>query len=67
MRIYPVVHWVFSGVGMLLLLRVIGVSASGAWLGATTYVFSGVSLPGVTGGHAAEKCFLTGTPHPERC
>jgi Protein of unknown function (DUF1552) len=29
-------------------------------------VFSGVSYPGVTGGHAAEKCFLTGTPHPER-
>ncbi len=29
-------------------------------------VFSGVSLPGVTGGHAAEHCFLTGTPHPER-
>lgn len=28
-------------------------------------VFSGVSHPGVTGGHAAEKCFLTGTPHPE--
>ena len=20
----------------------------------------------MTGGHAAEKCFLTGTPHPER-
>ena len=29
-------------------------------------VFSGVSYPGVTGAHAAEKCFLTGTPHPER-
>ncbi len=29
-------------------------------------VFSGCSYPGVTGGHAAEKCFLTGTPHPER-
>ncbi|MDB5338480.1 MAG: hypothetical protein JWN70_4099 [Planctomycetaceae bacterium] len=29
-------------------------------------VFSGISLPGVTGAHAAEKCFLTGTPHPER-
>jgi len=29
-------------------------------------VFSGVSHPGVTGGHAAEKCYLTGTPHPER-
>lgn len=29
-------------------------------------IFSGVSLPGVTGAHAAEKCFITGTPHPER-
>ena len=29
-------------------------------------VMSGTSLPGVTGGHAAERCFLTGTPHPER-
>ena len=29
-------------------------------------VFSGVSHPGVTGGHAAEKCFLTGSPHPDR-
>jgi hypothetical protein len=29
-------------------------------------VFSGVSHPGVTGGHVAERCFLTGTPHPER-
>lgn len=25
-------------------------------------VFSGVSLPGVDGGHASEKCFLTGAP-----
>lgn len=33
---------------------------------ADTTVFSGVSHPGVTGAHAAEKCFLTGTPHPER-
>ena len=29
-------------------------------------VFSGVSYPGVTGGHTADRCFLTGTPHPER-
>src|SRR4051794_7679530 len=29
-------------------------------------VFSGVSYPGVTGGHIAERCWLTGTPHPER-
>ena len=29
-------------------------------------LFSGVSHPGVDGGHAADKCFLTGTPHPTR-
>ena len=29
-------------------------------------VLSGVSLPGVTGGHQAERCFITGTPHPDR-
>jgi hypothetical protein len=29
-------------------------------------VFSGVSLPGVDGGHAAEMCFLTGAPGASR-
>lgn len=29
-------------------------------------VFSGVSHPGVDGAHTADKCFLTGTPHPGR-
>ncbi len=29
-------------------------------------IFSGTSHPGVTGGHQADRCFLTGTPHPER-
>lgn len=29
-------------------------------------LFSGTSHPGVTGAHSAEKCFITGTPHPER-
>lgn len=29
-------------------------------------ILSGVSLPGVTGGHQAEKCFITGTPHPDQ-
>ena len=28
-------------------------------------VFSGTSHPGVTGGHQADRCFLTGTPHPD--
>jgi hypothetical protein len=27
-------------------------------------VFSGVSHPGVDGGHASEQCFLTAAPHP---
>ena len=31
-----------------------------------TTVFSGVSHPGVDGGHAADICFLTGAPHPGR-
>jgi len=29
-------------------------------------IFSGCSHLGVTGGHQAEKCFLTATPHPDR-
>lgn len=29
-------------------------------------VFSGISHPEVDGGHDAEKCFLTGAPHPRR-
>ncbi len=29
-------------------------------------VFSGTSHPGVDGGHAADQCFITGTPHPAR-
>ena len=29
-------------------------------------IFSGCSHLGVTGGHTAEKCFLTATPHPDR-
>jgi hypothetical protein len=29
-------------------------------------IFSGTSHPGVDGAHAAERCFLTATPHPDR-
>jgi hypothetical protein len=44
MRVFPVLHWFLGGVGMLLLLTSIGVSRAGAWLGALTYVFSGVGV-----------------------
>ena len=44
MRLFPLLHWAGAGVGMILLLRMLGVSAAGAWIGAITYVFSGVSV-----------------------
>ncbi len=44
MRIFPIVHWAGAGVGMLLLLAALGASPAAAWVGAVTYVFSGVSV-----------------------
>lgn len=42
MRLYPILHWLAAGIGMILLVRTGGGSRAAAWLGATTYVFSGV-------------------------
>jgi hypothetical protein len=44
MRIFPVLHWVIAGLGMILLLRSLGASRSAAWIGAVTYAFSGPSV-----------------------
>ena len=44
MRLYPLLHWIAAGLGALALLRAIGVSSTGAWVGAVTYVFSGVGV-----------------------
>ncbi|MFN2386308.1 MAG: hypothetical protein ABR576_08490 [Thermoanaerobaculia bacterium] len=44
MRVFPVLHWIGSGVGMLILLRALRVSPLAAWLGAMTYTFSAVSV-----------------------
>jgi hypothetical protein len=41
-RIFPVLHWALAGIGMIALLRAIQVSKGGAWIGAVTFVFSGV-------------------------
>jgi hypothetical protein len=41
-RIFPLLHWGLAGIGTILLLRAIGVSRGAAWIGAVTYVFSGV-------------------------
>ena len=44
MRLFPVVHWIVTGLGMLVWLRSIGCSREAAWIGAVTVVFSGVSV-----------------------
>jgi hypothetical protein len=44
MRVYPVLHWVVAGLGMLFLVRGLGRSKSAAWMGAVTYAFSGVGV-----------------------
>jgi hypothetical protein len=44
MRLFPILHWIAAGIGMILLLRSLGASAAGAWIGAVTYVFSGVGV-----------------------
>jgi hypothetical protein len=44
MRTFPVIHWILAGWGMILLLRSLGTSAAGSWLGAVTYGFSAVSV-----------------------
>lgn len=43
-RIYPILHWLASGIGMLLLLSRLGVSPAGAFVGAATLVFGGPSV-----------------------
>ncbi len=43
-KIYPVFHWILAGTGMVLLLAGVGASGAAQWLGAATYVFSGVAV-----------------------
>src|SRR5262249_8143834 len=44
MRVYPLLHWIAAGIGVSLLLRSIGASSAAAWVGAVSYVFSGVGV-----------------------
>ena len=44
MRLYPVLHWIAAGLGVLALLLTLGRSRAAAWVGAATYAFSGVSV-----------------------
>ena len=42
MRLFPVLHWAVAGVGMLCLLGALSASPAASWVGAATFVFSGV-------------------------
>jgi hypothetical protein len=44
MRLFPVFHWALAGAGMIVWLRSLSLSRPAAWLGAVTYVFSGVGV-----------------------
>ena len=44
MRVYPVIHWIAAGIGILVLAASMGRSRAAAWIGAVTYAFSGVAV-----------------------
>jgi hypothetical protein len=44
MRVFPVLHWILAGFGMILLGESLGLSAAGCWMGAVTYVLSAISI-----------------------
>jgi hypothetical protein len=44
MRVFPVLHWIVAGIGMIVLCRSLGTSRAAAWIAAVTYVFSGVGI-----------------------
>ncbi len=43
-KVFPVLHWILSGLGVLALALACGRSRAAAWVGAVTYVFSGVGV-----------------------
>jgi hypothetical protein len=44
LRLFPIVHWIAAGIGVIVLLTALGRSRASAWIGAVTYVFSGVAI-----------------------
>ncbi len=44
MRVYPILHWIAAGIGILFLCRALGAGRDAAWIAAATYVFSGASI-----------------------
>lgn len=46
-KLFTVLHLALAGIGVIVLLRVLGTSRAGAWIGAVTYAFSGVTVSAV--------------------
>jgi hypothetical protein len=44
MRLFPILHWIVAGIGMIVLTRLLGTSRAASWVAAVTYVFSGVGV-----------------------
>jgi hypothetical protein len=44
MRLFPILHWIAAGIGMVILLGSLSASRAACWVGAVTYVFSGVGI-----------------------
>src|SRR5262249_16244962 len=44
MKVYPILHWILAGTGMLLFLSRLSASPAARWVGAVTYAFSGVAV-----------------------
>lgn len=43
-RIYPVLHWLVAGLGLMRLIRSLGCGVPAAWVGGVSYAFSGVGM-----------------------
>jgi hypothetical protein len=44
MKLHPMLHWALAGLGMMTLLGALAAPPAAAWIGAVTYVFSGVGI-----------------------
>src|SRR5262249_9647346 len=44
MRVYPVLHWALAGFGVMALLSMLDASLGARWVGAVTYILSGVGV-----------------------
>ncbi len=46
-KVFPILHWAFAGLGMMVLLRSAGLSRAVGWIGAVSYAFGGVAVSDV--------------------